>query len=374
MSLEYFAVAPPGIEGVVALELERAGLGPVAPEPGGVSFGGGKGALYRACLEVRTASRITMRIGQFEARTWFELERHVAKVDWGSILPAGMALDLEVTSRKSRLYHQKGIAERIARVVGAPAPQPGAPAQRVVVRVVRDRFLLSADASGELLHRRGYRLATAKAPLRETLAAAMLLATGWDGTTPLVDPFTGSGTIPIEAAMLARRMAPGLGRRHAFEAWPSLDGPLWQRTVAAARAAVLPGVGVPIVGSDRDAGAIRAALANAERAGVAGDIAFRTAALSSLAAPAEPGLLLANPPWGARVSDSTDLRNLHAQLGNVARRVLPGWRVALLVADRALAAQAGLAWQEAFATTSGGIRVALVMAGVPVAPTVAGTR
>lgn len=364
MEPQYFAVAAPGLEGLVAAELGRAGLAAATPESGGVSFGGGADALYRASLHLRTASRITMRLGGFEARTWFELERHGARLEWDRVLPAGMPVAFEVTSRKSRLYHQKGIAERLARVVGAPTAHDGGPLQQVVVRVVRDRFLISADASGELLHRRGYRLETAKAPLRETLAAAMLQASGWDGTTPLLDPFTGSGTIPIEAALLARRMAPGLGRRFAFEAWPSFEPAMWEREVAAARAEVLPCAGVAIAGSDRDAGAIQAALANAARAGVGDDVTFRQAPLSALEAPPGPGLLLANPPWGARVSGSTDLRNLYAQLGNVARRTLRGWRVGLLVAGRSLAAHAGLAWEEQFTTTSGGIRVTLVTATV----------
>lgn len=365
MEPQYFAVAAPGLEGLVAAELGRAGLAPATPEAGGVCFGGGADALYRASLHLRTASRVTMRLGQFEARTWFELERHAAKVEWNRVLSTGMPVAFEVTSRKSRLYHQKGIAERLARVIGAPMAQGDGPAQHLVVRVVRDRFLISADTSGELLHRRGYRQETAKAPLRETLAAAMLQACGWDGTTPLVDPFAGSGTIPIEAAMMARRRAPGLGRRFAFEAWPSFEPAVWAREVAAARAAELPGTLAPIIGSDRDAGAIRAARNNAERAGVEGDVTFRQAPLSALEVPPGPGLLLTNPPWGARVSGGADLRNLHAQLGNVARRTLPGWHVALLVADRTLAAQAGLAWQERFGTTSGGIRVTLVVAGVP---------
>lgn len=368
MPPEFFAVTAPGLEAITAAELEHLGLGPTAIEAGGVSFGGGQAALQRANLESRTASRITMRLGQFEARTWFELERHVRKLDWGQVLAPGTALHVEVTSRKSRLYHQRGIAERLAREVGAPVAdaarlEDGA-VQRIIVRVVRDRFTISADASGELLHRRGYRLETARAPMRETLAAAMLLGAGWDGTFPLVDPFAGSGTIPIEAALLARRIAPGLGRAFAFMAWPSFDSAAWHRTLAAAQAAVRPSAPVVISGSDRDAGAVQAARANAERAGVGDSVSFRQSALSALEAMPGAGVLLTNPPWGARVSGGTDLRNLYAQLGNVARRALPGWRMGLLVADRAMAAQVGIAWTERFSTTHGGIRVWFVVGEV----------
>jgi putative N6-adenine-specific DNA methylase len=367
MSPEYFAVTAPGLEAITAAELTRLGIETTGVEPGGVSFTGGQAVLQRANLECRTASRITMRLGSFEARTWFELERHAAKLDWGGVLGPGSATDFEVTSKKSRLYHQKGIAERLARIAGAPiAGDAEAPAQRFVVRVLRDRFTISADSSGALLHRRGYRLETGRAPMRETLAAAMLLAADWDGTTALVDPLAGSGTIPIEAALLARRIPPGLGRHFAFETWPSFDATGWQRLVGAARAAVLPHASVPIAGSDRDAGAVQAAQANAERAGVGGDITFRHSALSGLRVEGPPGLLLSNPPYGARVSGGTDLRNLYAQLGNLARGTLPGWSVGLLVADRALAGQVGLAWEERFSTTNGGIRVAFVMGQVHV--------
>jgi putative N6-adenine-specific DNA methylase len=367
MPQEYFAVTAPGLEAITAGELQRLGIEPTGIEPGGVCFDGDQGALQLANLQSRTASRITMRLGGFEARTWFELERHARKLDWGQVLGAGSTIDFEVTSRKSRLYHQKGIAERIARVIGSPlAGDAEAPAQRIVVRVVRDHFTISADASGELLHRRGYRLATARAPMRETLAAAMLLSAGWDGSTALVDPLAGSGTIPIEAALLARGIAPGLGRHFAFEAWPSFDAAQWQRHVAAARATILPGARVTIAGADRDAGAVEAALANAERAGVANDVTIRRAALSGLEVEVPTGLLLANPPYGARVSGGTDLRNLYAQLGNLSRRALPGWSVGLLVADRMLAAQVGLRWDERFTTSNGGIRVAFVLGQVSV--------
>ncbi len=217
---------------------------------------------------------------------------------------------------------------------------------------MRDRFVISADASGDLLHRRGYRLETAKAPLRETLAAAMLLGCGWDGTVPLVDPFCGSGTIPIEAALLARRIPPGLHRRFAFEAWPDFDAqPVGQRS-APTRSRGSCRVRRLIVGSDRDAGAIEASRANAARAGVAGNIEFRNVPLSAMDPLPGTGLLLTNPPYGARIGEEKALRNLYAQLGNVARTRLPGWRVALLGANPRLegtggrAAARGLAHQQ----------------------------
>ena len=162
---ECFAVTAPDIEQVTSSELTALGASVGPPEPGGVTFPADRELIYRANLELRTASRLLLRLGSFEARTWFELERHVAKLPWDTVLAPGMAPDFEVTSKKSKLYHQRGIAERLHRIVGEAAPG-GAPAQRFIVRVVRDRFTISADSSGELLHRRGYRLVTGKAPLR----------------------------------------------------------------------------------------------------------------------------------------------------------------------------------------------------------------
>jgi putative N6-adenine-specific DNA methylase len=355
-----FAICAPGIEAVTAAELLSLGATIDATEPGGVSFQADAALLYRANLELRTASRVLKRVAQFDARTWFELERHAKKISWATLLGAGMAPEFEVTSRKSKLYHNRGIAERLERIVGADtaAGDPSRTA-RFQVRAVRDRFTISADASGELLHRRGYRLETAKAPLRETLAAAMLLGCGWDGSRPLVDPFCGSGTIPIEAALLARRIAPGLRRAFAFEAWPDFDATVWAGVRADAESRIIAGA-APIIGSDRDAGAIDAAGANAGRAGVAASVAFHTRPLSAIDPMAGSGLLLTNPPYGARIGEEKALRNLYAQLGNVARTRLPGWRVALLGANPRLEGQVGVPLHEVWRTSNGGIPVHLV--------------
>jgi putative N6-adenine-specific DNA methylase len=235
--------------------------------------------------------------------------------------------------------------------------------QRFVVRVVRDEFTVSADSSGELLHRRGYRLETAKAPLRETLAAAMVLASGWRPERPLADPFCGSGTIAIEAAMLARRLAPGLGRGFAFERWPGFDAAAWRAARARAAAEALPDAPAPIVAADRDAGAVAAARANAGRAGVSTSIDFREAPLSALAPPAGPGALVTNPPYGVRIGEEARLRDLYATLGRLARERLDGWTLAMLAANPRLEGATGLAWRELFRTSNGGIPVRLVAYG-----------
>jgi putative N6-adenine-specific DNA methylase len=228
---------------------------------------------------------------------------------------------------------------------------------------------ISVDAAGAALHRRGYRQALAKAPLRETLAAAMLLGAEWNGSTALCDPFCGSGTIAIEAALLARGVPPGLHRSFAAERWPSADASLWREVRSRAASVVGDALLPPIVGSDRDAGAVEAARANAERAGVGGDIEFAIASVSAVHAPAAAGLLVTNPPYGVRTGDTATLRNLHARFGAVARREFAGWRAAVLSADRTrghvLERQLGLRLAPAWRSVNGGIPVRLLVGEIP---------
>jgi putative N6-adenine-specific DNA methylase len=236
--------------------------------------------------------------------------------------------------------------------------------QLFVVRIFNDTCTISADSSGELLHRRGYRQAVAKAPLRETLAAAMIMGSEWDPATPLVDPMCGSGTIPIEAAMIARDMAPGLDRSFAFEQWPDHDSTAWDRLKDVARERVKAGTRAPIVASDRDPGAVTATRSNAERAGVSADIEIAERAISDVGYPDQDGLVITNPPYGQRVGEPGALRNLYSQLGKIARGPAKGYRVALLSADRSLEAATRLDFTEIFRTTNGGIPVRLIISGV----------
>ncbi|MGE5926431.1 MAG: THUMP domain-containing class I SAM-dependent RNA methyltransferase, partial [Gemmatimonadota bacterium] len=344
-------------------ELDALGIAAGRAEPGGVEFTADLEALIAANLQLRTASRVLVRLGSFRARTFPELERHAGRLPWREYLAEGAAVAFAITSRKSKLYHQGAIAERLLRIAGGGSARPAADdgaAQLFVVRVVRDEFTISADSSGALLHRRGYRLATGKAPLRENLAAAMLLALGWDGSVPLIDPFCGSGTIPIEAALIARRIPPGHARSFALERWPGVGPEAVERVRAAAQAGVLPHAAVPVFGFDRDAGAIQAAADNARRAGIADEITFRRQALSALDTPAAAGLLLTNPPYGVRVGDRRPLRDLYAQLGNICRERLPGWEVGLLSAHAELIAHTRLSVRTVFDTSNGGLPVRLV--------------
>lgn len=396
---DLFAITAHGLAALCAAELAAIGVtGRV--ETGGVAWRGTAPSMYRANLELRTASRIIARVGTFRARGFAELERRAARLPWQDFLRQATPVVLRVTCRKSKLYHEGAVGERVARVLAdtagvavvrrgsdddeadgaydAPgAPDAGAPsagqqgatsapgAQLVIIRFMRDECTISVDSSGALLHQRGYRRAVAKAPLRETMAAALLLAAGWRGDTPLLDPLCGSGTIPIEAALLAGGIAPGIARADltprafAFEAWPDFDRATYSEIVRSARAAVRP-VRTAIVGADRNAGAIAAARANAARAGVLTDLEFKRASLVDLAPMPGSGHVVTNPPYGVRVGDRRELRALYALLGSTISARLPGWSVTMLAADDTLAAATRLPLIEQLATRNGGIPVRLL--------------
>ena len=377
-TLDCYAITPPGIEGVAARELAALGVRPGVTEPGGVAFRATTSQLYAANLHLRTANRVLVRIAEFPAVAFHELERRANRVPWEAYIAPGRPVRFRVTSRKSKLYHQEAVAERLqaaadrqARgipVAGETQPagddeEPDGGGQQIfVVRLVHDRVAISADSSGELLHRRGYRQAGGKAPLRETIAAGMLLAAGYDGSVPLLDPMCGSGTIPIEAGLIARKIPPGRHRRFAFEHWPEFNAGLWASLKERGRNQVLPHPPSEILGSDRDQGVIAAARDNAGRAGVSEGVTFRECSLSEIEPPGGPGLVLTNPPYGERLGDRDQLRNLYSQFGNVLRRRCPGWTVAMLSARRELAAQVGLRFESSFRTSNGGIGVQLVRA------------
>lgn len=377
--LAAFAVTAPGLEPLCAAELARLGIDAKAVD-GGVAWTGDLQSVMRANLWLRTASRVLVRVAEFKAKAFFELELNAKKIPFKRFVPPGGTAEFRVTARKSKLYHTGAIAQRlgdalIKSVKGAKVAASSkatdddeeanaTSAQLFVVRFAHDAATISVDTSGDLLHRRGYRQALAKAPLRETLAAATLLGAGWDGTTPLTDPMCGSGTIPIEAAMIARRIAPGRDRRFAFMNWPEFDASTWKRLLDEAKAGELAKAPVAIQGFDRDEGGIKAARANAERAGVTNDIEFGAQPISALPSNGEPGLVALNPPYGVRVGESEKLRNLYAQLGNVLRTRRPNARLALLSADKKLEQQLQLELHESFRTSNGGIPVHLVVADV----------
>jgi putative N6-adenine-specific DNA methylase len=332
-------------------------------EKGGIEFSGTEQQVYLCNLHLRTASRVVVRLGEFYAAAFSELRKKASRLAWDQYLSAGQPVEVKVTCHKSRLYHSDAVAERvkgaiddhfhkISRVAGKDEK-----VQLIHVRLVNDLCTISIDSSGELLHRRGYRQAVAKAPLRETLAAGILLASGWQPGTPLVDPFCGSGTIPIEAAMITRGIAPGINRSFAFQNWSGFKVEAYNAMLNTVRKNIKASQ-TPIYASDRDQGAVEMATANAARTGVNRDIHFACHALSNLPVQTGPGWIITNPPYGVRVSSAKDLRNLYASLGKLLRTEYQGWSLGFLCNDTKLVAALELGKPK--------LSISLLNGGIPV--------
>lgn len=359
--LDAFVVAVPGLEPLVLAEVQRLGVRPAHAVRGGVECTVTWPQLFAINVRCRVATRVLVRLRRFKADGFHSLEKGLGAVPWSEWLVDDAGVQVSVTADAgSKLYHSGAVEERVLAALDRPEGE-----QRVFVRVLNDVVTVSLDASGDSLHRRGYRGAAGKAPLRETLAAAVVLGSGWDLKSPLVDPFCGSGTIAIEAAMIARRMAPGRNRSFAFQVWRSFDADGWERVLRGADGDVVAKC-PPIVASDRDAGACAAAVANAAAAGVGGDIEVAQRSASELVLPARAGWLVSNPPYGHRVGDG-DLRNLYDRFGAVLRERAAGWHVALLASADTPVARLHLPLRPELATTNGGIEVALQTGVVPAA-------
>ena len=363
-TFEIFLATVPGLEAALLAEVRGKGFRQPRAVPGGVTLQGGWPEVWRANLWVRGASRVLARLDQFHVLHLAQLDGRARHVPWSRVLRPDVPFRVEVTCAKSRIYHSDAAAERIETAIRETLGAPAAPDAAVVVRarIEHDLCTISVDTSGELLHRRGYKQAVAKAPLRETMAALFLQQCGYDGTEPLLDPMCGAGTFVIEAAEIAARLNPGRARAFAFEQLAGFDAGEWQRmrAVASRREPA-----ARCHGSDRDAGAIAMSRANAERAGVAGHAEFHQAAISDLVAPAgPPGLVMVNPPYGNRIGEAAKLVALYRALGQVLLRGFGGWRVGLVTSEPALAQATGLPFLPPGAPVPhGGLRVTLYQTG-----------
>ncbi|HEX5773510.1 MAG TPA: THUMP domain-containing protein [Geomobilimonas sp.] len=349
--LQFFATTGKGVEEVLARELAMLGMVNVSKETGGVRFQGGIDACYRANLWLRTANRVLLPLTEFACQNPQELYDGVRTIAWERWLTPELTLAVDCNLRDSAMTHsgfvalktKDAIVDRLRDHFGRrPSVDTKDPDLRVNVHLVKNRCTLSLDTSGAPLDRRGYRLARTEAPLRETLAAALLELTGWDGTVPLVDPMCGSGTIPIEAALKAGRRAPGLSRQFGFQRWPTFDRTLWQRLLGEARDEALATLPSLIVGSDMSARAVATARENCERAGVAGLVQLAQRELADFTPPPGPGILLVNPPYGQRLGEEEALKPLYRQLGDVMKQRCKGYTAYIFTGSSELAKCVGL--------------------------------
>lgn len=363
--LDIFLVAPPGLEPLLAEEARAAGFQSVTPGPGGVSVTGDWTEAMRANLVLRGAGRVLVRIASFRAMHLAQLDKRARKLDWAAVLRPDVPVKVEATCRASRIYHAGAAAQRVERALtetlGVPLSDEAE--VRLKLRIDDDLCTISVDTSGESLHKRGHKVSVGKAPMRETLAALFLRACAYDGREPVLDPMCGSGTFPIEAAEIAAGLFPGRSRSFAFERLAVFDAGAWDglRAGAPERSA-----GLSCYGSDRDAGAVSSANENAARAGVGERCRFTRGAVSDLVRPeGPPGLVMVNPPYGARIGDRKLLFSLYGALGKVLTERFAGWRVGLVTSDGGLAKATGLPFRDPLGPIPhGGLKITLHRTGV----------
>ncbi|MEQ6248737.1 class I SAM-dependent RNA methyltransferase [Sulfitobacter sp. HNIBRBA3233] len=363
---EIFLATVPGLEDMLAAEAAERGFADVAAVPGGVTCRGDWPEVWRANLQLRGATRVLARIGGFMAFHLAQLDKRSRKFPFADILRTDVPLRVQVTTKASKIYHAKAAQQRVETALTDTHGLTLDPEATLVlkVRIDDNAVQFSIDTSGESLHKRGHKLAVGKAPMRETLAALMLRRAGYTGAEPLVDPMCGSGTFPIEAAEMAAGLWPGRSRSFAFESLASFDAEAFAALKSQMPEA--PAGALPLChGSDRDAGAIRMSTDNAERAGVADLARFTMAPASDLAPPEGPaGLVIVNPPYGARIGNKKPLYALYGTLGETLKSRFSGWRVALVTSDPALAKTTGLPFgPQGPAIAHGGLKVWLWQTG-----------
>jgi 23S rRNA (guanine2445-N2)-methyltransferase / 23S rRNA (guanine2069-N7)-methyltransferase len=361
-SFAYFATAPKGVEPILEQELIGLGAGSVRQRKGGVAFEGDLATGYGACLWSRTASRVLLVLAHVPADSAGALYEAVVELPWEEHLSPDATLAIDFVGRSPTITHsgfgaqkvKDAIVDRLrARAGRRPSVDLQYPDLRINVHLAGDRAAIAVDLSGEALHRRGYRDETVAAPLKENLAAALLLKAGWPqlaraGGT-FLDPMCGSGTFPIEAALIAADRAPGLLRpRWGFEGWLGHVPALWRRILDEARQRAAGGLEeLPlIVGGDEDARAIRAARANAGGAGLGERIRFERRTLAQQTPAGPPGLVVVNPPYGERLGDAQALAAVYETLGDLLKARFSGWRAAVFTGSPDLGKRMGLRAQR----------------------------
>ncbi|HTT08692.1 MAG TPA: THUMP domain-containing protein [Gammaproteobacteria bacterium] len=385
-SQRFFATAPKGIASLLADELRQLGAGDVVERVAGVAFTGNLELGYRACLWSRTAGRVLLELARFEAPTPEAMYAGVQTMDWSEHLAPTGTLAVDFHSLRSQITHTHFGALKVKDAIvdqfrmrhgGRPSVALERPDVRVSLVLDRDQAVLSLDLSGESLHRRGYRIDSVIASLKQNLAAALLLRCGWPAIAAaggaFVDPMCGSGTLAIEAAMIAGDIAPGLKRGYyGFLRWRQFDAALWHgllREAGERREAgesKLP----PIHISDADHRAIAAAKQNVKAAGLGHRILIKQADLSELLCPpTDTGLVLVNPPYGERLDDTEKLRALYTLLGQKLRQEFSGWQAAVFTGNPPLGRYLGLTARRKHTFYNGAIECQLLRFDITPVPT-----
>lgn len=330
-----------GMEAVLKKEIIDLGYEITTVEDGRVTFTGDEEALCRANIFLRSAERVLLKVGSFHAETFEELFQGTKNICWEEYIPKdGKFWVSKASSIKSKLFSssdiqsimKKAMVERLKGAYGLEWFEENGSSYSLRVFLLKDQVTVGIDTSGDSLHKRGYRTLTSKAPITETLAAALLMLTPWNKDRILVDPFCGSGTFPIEAAMMAAHMAPGMNRSFLAEDWKNLiPKKCWYEAMDEANDLLDTSVKVDIQGYDIDDDIIRAARANAEAAGVDHMIHFQQRPVSALSHPKKYGFLIMNPPYGERIEDKKNLPDLYRQVGE-RFKALDSWSLYMITA------------------------------------------
>lgn len=371
-----FATAPLGLELLLADELRKLGIGEITEARSGVHFYGSLADAYRVCLWSRLANRVLLRLAEFPSATPEALYDGVAALDWSAHLDAEATLAVDFVSQRSQITHTQYGAQKVKdaivdqfreRTGSRPSVDMARPDIRVNVYLERDQAVLSLDLAGDSLHKRGYRLEGGAAPLKENLAAALLLRAGWPQVYAeggdFIDPMCGSGTLLVEAAWMAADVAPGLLRDYfGFIGWKQHDRAVWYSLLdeaLARREQGLARLNASLVGCDIDAAAIHAAISNAERAGLRGKVEIKRRSITDVRPYKTSGLLLVNPPYGERLGDIETLVPLYTELGNTLREHFQGWKAGVFTGNPDLAFKLGIRARKKYALYNGALECKL---------------
>ncbi|MBS4032053.1 MAG: class I SAM-dependent RNA methyltransferase [Clostridiales bacterium] len=323
--IEMIATAAFGLEALVAKELKQLGYADQMVENGRVTFWGDEEAICKTNLWLRTADRVLVKVGEFTATSFDELFEKTKALPWADWLPEDAEFPVDGKSVKSTLFSvsdcqaivKKAIVEKMKLKYKKDWFVENGPRYRIEVGLLKDVATLTIDTSGAGLHKRGYRQLSTVAPLRETLAAALVMLSKWPADRVLADPFCGSGTIPIEAALIAQNMAPGLSREFAAEQWPNIPGSLWRSARQQARDEIRTDMELRILGTDIDEEALSLSRHHAKRAGVDGQIHFQRQPFAEMRSRFQYGYIICNPPYGERLGEVKEAEEIYKEMRRV---------------------------------------------------------
>jgi len=360
---QYFATVARGLETLAAQELEQLGASSVEAGFCGVSFTGDRALLYRVNLWARLPFRVLMHLDLFDCLDADDLYQGIKAIDWSEFLNPEMTLAVKATGKNDQLNHTHFTALQVKNaIVDQQMDRFGERSDvdvqeadlRIGVHIDDNGCTVSIDSSGNSLHRRGYRPAVGAAPLKESLAAALIQMSDWQPNQMFYDPLCGSGTLPLEAGLKALNIAPGMFRdRFGFETWLDFDQVLWEQLIQEAddnRLDILP---APIWGSDRNPEVVDQAVINAKNCGLSNHIYFSPLDLAEVIAPADSGIIFCNPPYGERLGRGSDLGAFYKQLGNVFKQQFKGWTAFVLSGNKELSQNIGLKSSQRIAVLNG---------------------